>query len=205
MKQLLPLVEALLKEDIRGTLMSELLPQDVGEAMTRENRGNTHLKYRALEGKYYDAMVSQQMAIKADLPYWTPGRRAATHASYIFRGLTYSRYLEGRAGGMIFFRPHGSEICVPGVIRQIFTVATVDDSQTRLVNCALLAVHCFLPCPDSVADPFRSFPEFGASIWSQATSPTIEIIPGVREFHHAIAQRWDETTYVLKSAATVSQ
>lgn len=38
LRQLLPLVEALLKEDIRGMLMSELLPQDVGEAMTRERQ-----------------------------------------------------------------------------------------------------------------------------------------------------------------------
>ena len=205
LKQLLPLVEALLKEDTRGTLMSELLPLEVDEAKAIEDKSDTHLEYRELERKYYDAMVSQQTAIKADLPYWTPGKRAATHDSYTFRGLSYSRHLEGRAGGMIFFRPHGSDTFVPGVIRKIFTVAAMNDSHPRLVNCALLAVHRFQPCPDSMFDPFRSFPAFGAGIWSRATSPTIEIVPGAREFHHAIAQRWNETTHVLKSTATVSQ
>ena len=205
LKQLLPLVKTLLREDIRGTLMSELLPQNIGEAEAIEENDNTHLRYKELEAHFYDAMVSQQTAIKVDLPHWTPGKRAIPHDSYTFRGLSYSRHLEGRAGGMIFFRPHGSDVFVPGVIRKIFTVAAMDDSQSRLVNCALLAVHRLQPCPEHVADPFRSFPAFGAKVWSRATSTTIEIIPGVRDFHHAIAQRWDESTYVLKSTATVSR
>ena len=203
LKQLLPLVEALFKEDTRGTLMNELLPRDVGETKTIEQTAGAHLKYEELEERYYDAMVNQQAMIKSDLPHWTPGRRAATHDSCTVRGLAYSKYLEGKAGGMIFFRPHGSDVLVPGVIRKIFTVATVD-SQSRLVECVLLAVHRFQPCPDSVIDPFQSYPAFGAGIWSQKTDLMIEIIPGVREFHHAIAQRWDDATHVLKSTATVS-
>ena len=179
-------------------LTSELLPQNIGKAEAIEENDTMHLKYKELGAHYYDAMVNQQMAIKGDLPHWTPGKRAIPHNSYTFRRLSYSRHLEGRVGGMIFFQPHRSDVFIPGVIHKIY-------SQLCLVNCTLLAVHCFQPCPEHVADPFRSFPTFGAKIWSRAMSTTIEIIPGIHNFHHAIVQCWDESTYVLKSTATVSQ
>ncbi|KAH9912870.1 uncharacterized protein B0H18DRAFT_960738 [Fomitopsis serialis] len=188
LQRLRPLMESLLKADTRATVAGDEI--------------SNYLKFKELDKHYYEAMVSQQTAIKVDLPDWTPGRRAIMHNRYTFSGLTYSKYVEGKAGGIIFFQPRTGDAFIPGVIREIFAVAALDNSRPHLVGHMLLAVQRFQPRPPSVVDPFLAYPDFGASIWSRTTSRTMEIIPVVRELHHAIVQPWDDGTYVLKSTAT---
>lgn len=204
LKKLRPLVDSVLKQDTRGTLMAQFLPEICVEAVLTGDEAGDASQYRDLNERYYAALVDQQSAINVDIPDWTPGTRAMLKNRHIFRGLPYSNHRDGKAGGVIFFQPHGSKILVPGVIRQMFAVASSEYSRSNRLSHMLLAVQRFKPCPDSTPDPFFNYPDFGASIWSCETSQEYEIIPAVREFHHAIVQAWDENTYVLKSTATVS-
>lgn len=202
LRQLRPIVEPLLKSDIRGTLMSQVLSGH--NAATTDTHEYDHKKYRPLDLRYYDALRTQQTVIKIDLPDWTAGLRGVLYEHCVFRGLSYSKFLPDKAGGIIFFRPNDNEELVPGVIRDILGVAAKGDSPSGIVEHKLLVVQRLLPCPPSTFDPFHEYPDFGARIWSRHPSPIIEIVPAVREFHHAIVQSWNDEAYVMKSTATVS-
>lgn len=204
LQRLRPLVDSVLQPDSRGTLMAQLRPGTCAEATLTGDEAGEACEYKDLDERYYTALVDQQSAINVDIPDWTPGTRAMLLNRRTFRSLQYSKHRDGKAGGIIFFRPHESSVLVPGVIRQILAVASSQYSQSNRLAHVLLIVQRFQPRPDSTPDPFLGFPDFGAQVWSRKTCEEYEVVPAVRKFHHAIVQAWDDYTYVVKSTATVS-
>lgn len=204
LQKLRPLVDSFFGEDIKGVYMTDLLTNSGVNAEHADDRTRDSSNFEKLDERVYEALVSQERWIKTNLPMWSPSRRAIKYDHRTFRGLTFSPYRHEKAAGLIFFQPHESDILVPGIIREILGVPSSDYSPSNPTVHFLLAVQRFQPRPHLVADPFLDFSDFGACIRSAKTSLNLEIIPAVREFYHAIAQAWDDDTYILKSTAKVS-
>ena len=112
----------------------------------------------------------------------------------------FTTYRTSESHGVIFFQEAGSvSTLVPGIVRAIFLVRY--DSATHI----FLAVHRYLTPTPSLPNPFASYPEFGASLWSSETQKEVTIVPGSRKICHAIYRDWGYEMMVMKPLDRVSK
>jgi hypothetical protein len=113
-------------------------------------------------------------------------------------GMQYSGHAWSNEDSNVFFQQMPQEF-VPGVIEYIFSTGEEDQQQyyfTLRHNIPLVAEH---------HDPFQSYGDFGAKLWSSAHSQHLNIVPvGTSCICHSISMKWGETDIVLKPLNQVS-
>jgi hypothetical protein len=184
-----PILERCFYNDSRGTLRSEtrsasetgVLPVEIPSKMKK-----------AVE-------ISPEIRLALDTHLRPEGRRGGSHIVMHPRckiqGLQYSTRHATRRDSIIYFRPSKGAECVPGVIREIFTLPDSHDE-------VFLAVHRYLPWSGGL-DPFVKWPDFGANLWSKDEREVVEVIKSSQDISHANQREWGPDTYVMKNMSRV--
>ncbi|KAG1895988.1 uncharacterized protein F5891DRAFT_959320 [Suillus fuscotomentosus] len=113
-------------------------------------------------------------------------------------GLQYCSRNYSTSDSCVFFK-NTSGNCVPGVVEHMMSTGQ-DHNRVYYI-----AVRCYLPVIAGYQDPFSVYGDFGAQIWSCASSNQLEIVPvcGSR-MCHGILMNWGSSELVLKPMNRVS-
>lgn len=111
-----------------------------------------------------------------------------------FRFTTFRQLVHDSA---VFFQPLDSQTLVPGYVDSIRVCEKGED---------WLIVRRLLPLSKSLAtaNPFHEYPEFGAELWSDKPSSSIEVVPVSQMVYHRISQPWSKGALVVKCLNRVS-
>ena len=109
----------------------------------------------------------------------------------VINGFQFTSHCQLVHDSTVFFQPLDSHILVPGFIDSIRVCEEGED---------WLVVRRLLPVPTSlvIANPFNGYPEFGAEIWSDKPSLSIEVVPVSQPVYHSISQPWSKGALVVK-------
>jgi hypothetical protein len=195
-----PVFQKWFGDDHRGTLMSDIrsFSSNISNTADSEPENFASQKLESLDTDIQDALVAQ-----TEEPRYQHGK-AFVQKRITHRGLQYASYDTTRRDSIIFFQPKPGYSLVPGTIRKIFSMPLKDPGSAISTQSHFLAVHRYESIPDNVEDPFRRYPDFGASLWSQNVSKQVEIVDLSRKFCHGICRNWQDGILVLKPLDKVS-
>jgi len=113
-------------------------------------------------------------------------------------GIQFATHQASRRDCYVFFK--NGEILRPGKIDLIFGVMSADRREGHFA-----AVRSNLPIPEGMEDPFRSYADFGASLWKEDYAKDLCIAPLLQgEICHAISMPWVDGILVIKPLNRVS-
>src|SRR5262245_2994772 len=185
-----PILEKCFHDDSRGTLRSE----------TRSAMETGALPVEISSKMQKVVEISPEIRLALDAHLAPEGRHGGSHivvhARCKIQGLQYSTRHATRRDSIIYFRPCKGEECVPGVIREIFTLPDNHDE-------VFLAVHRYLPWSGGL-DPFMKWPDFGPNHWWKNEKEVVEVVKSSQDISHAIQREWGPDTYVMKNMSRVS-
>jgi hypothetical protein len=206
LKTLTPLLTTCWGEDSRGTLMEDIrsLKLDDTGPVTTAREDIEWKKLKLLEDDVYHALASISRELHARITQWCTPRRVFPHIRHTVRGLKYAIAHASKRDSTIFIKNLQSNTLVPAVIREIFSVQC-PVQQDQFTEYFFLVVHKFLPLESTLLDPFRTLPDFGASIWMAELEEQPTVIPDWHPLCHAIFRQWDKDTVVMKPLNRVSE
>lgn len=145
------------------------------------------------------AMEKSEKELQHELGSFHCPEQADFQNRITIRDHEFTTYRTSESHGVLFFQ-EASEACalVPGMVRAILLVT--QDSTTHV----FFAVHRYLAPRTTLPNPFASYPDFGASLWSSETQKEVTIVPGSRRIYHAIYRDWDYKILVMKPLNRVS-
>jgi hypothetical protein len=189
LQRCLKIVQSGLSQELRGTLMSDILTLTGGTDTPLPTQKEIKL----------DADV--RMALESLIA--SEGISISTsdifhHPKLDIGGLRYTELKTTKGNGTIFFRPTGATDLVPGAIRQIFSLPS--NTPTLDGHIVFLAVHRFLPKHESSTtnDPFIHFKDYGASLWDRETASQVEVIRSTQDICHGNQLKWDDDNVVMR-------
>ncbi|KLO04216.1 hypothetical protein SCHPADRAFT_947876 [Schizopora paradoxa] len=182
-------------ENNRGTLHSDSL---VGfKAETGPSKQPKRTTENALEDDIYNAFLKLQPLIRHELASesWNASRRVTLHDTIEIRGHTYSSV--AKSSSKLVFCKSGSGQYWPSDIHLIFSVPHPSQSDSILSFIVLRAYNRVLP---GMRDPFKEYPEFGASIWRKESIQEPFVVPVLPtlDICHGIMTSWDAHHVVMK-------
>lgn len=110
--------------------------------------------------------------------------------SLVINGLHFTTRSHLVRNSAVLFRPLNSQALVPGYIDSIRVCKSGEHwvSVRRLLGLS----------PPLPTNPFNLYPEFGAELWSDKLSPSIEVIPVSQPMYHCASQPWSKGVLVVK-------
>ena len=201
-----PIVEACYGGDQRGTLMTDI--RTLGNAML-DSAGIEHKdidwkKVVQIDNSLFVTLVAAEdgRTVQIQVQDWRRTRCALQHDRCTIRGTIYSASTSNERNSIVFFQEAAGSPFVPGIICRIFALVARQENED--VQQTFLAIRRYLPSPISTDNPFRQYPDFGASIWSKTCDENIAIITVSHRICHAARLEWNSSCYVFKALEKVS-
>jgi hypothetical protein len=168
----------------RGTLNHDI------QTLGKENYAQ-HQKGKAvhLEEDVRDALAT---TLQSQSPL---AQGVREHNRLEFRGRKIASAHATYRNSIVFFQPCGVAELVPGVVRTIIEVGSIESPLF------FLAIHRYLP---SASDIFLKYPDFGATIRSRETHKKVEIIPITNRIYAANQRPWGNDQIVIRPLIEVS-
>jgi hypothetical protein len=187
--------------------MQDIQAVQVGEdqgCQTTSREDINWKKRRPLPVDIHRSLASISLALRTEIPDWITPTHVFFHDRWRIGGRQFSTSRATKKDSIVFAELEAGGPLVPGVIRDIFSVQCLTkEDNDKFTEMVFLAIHAYQPS-DKVHDPFASFPDFGASIWSNRLADHPVVIPTSRQVYHAISRQWDKTSLVLKALDRVS-
>jgi hypothetical protein len=195
-------------DENRGTLMQDIHAAELGRGQRCRTTSREHInwkKRRSLPVDIHRTLASMSSTLRAEIPNWTTPTQVFFHDRWTIGGRQFSTSRATRKDSIVFVELEVGGPLMPGMIREIFSVqCPTKEGTDEFIENAFLVVHAYKPL-DKVQDPFASFPDFGASIWSINLADHPVVVPTWRRVYHAISRQWDKSSMVLKALDRVSK
>jgi hypothetical protein len=164
-------------DEVRGTLMQDMrslhLSQECPTASREEIDWNGR---KPLPSDIGESLTQISAGLRAEIPEWIMPKKVFFHDRWTIGGRQFATFRALRKDSIVFFELEVGGEMVPGVIRDIFSVHCRTKDDDEYVEIPFLAIHAYHRSK-VIDDPFRSFPDFGASIWSANLEDRPVVIP----------------------------
>ncbi|THH06094.1 hypothetical protein EW146_g9718 [Bondarzewia mesenterica] len=203
-----PIIEECYGDQEWGTLMTDIRTLSFnisGEtSSSRQQDIIDWKKAQMLDHDIYLVLKASENILRTELKNWILPKKCFPLDRCVIHGIRYAASYAMEHDSIVFFQPYGGHELVPGTIRKIFSVQCYQPSRDTHVEYVLLVIHRYLPLPPGAGDPFKLYPDFGASLWSSEHVKQPDVIPCTRNIYHGIRRKWDSRTYILKPLNRVS-
>lgn len=200
----LPVLEEYLSDGQGGTLSTDirtLVHDDLEEAeLTAEYRNIDMSKGRPVAASVKSALLAIKPHLEANFEGWTMPTNVFPCERYTIRGMDFAIERVSRKMSAVCYQPFGSDLTVPGVIREIFAVHRPKGGGVY-AKVILLAIQRRrrLGRTEYLDDPLARYPAFGATLWSEEFLDGLDVITTSQQIHHSISRPWADGAVVIKS------
>ena len=180
--------------DTQGDTSFDVNMRLLHEISVKNNRSNMDNHNATEEIPISAYMVDMLMATRINCQ---EGKIAAYRRCRL-SGIQFTTHQASQRDCYIFFKD--GELLRLGRIDLIFGVTSADRREEHFT-----AVRRNLPIPKGMENPFRSYADFGASLWKEDYAEDLCIVPLVQaEICHAISMLWVDGILVIKLLNRVS-
>lgn len=122
--------------------------------------------------------------------------------SHSIKGVQYTSFEHSEAASHIYYFDRRRQRKVPGRVRVIFEYI---NRRSGTLDCEVFyAIHPFNEYTQTEADPFKAYPDFGASLWGDGYHSDVVVEPATSICCHIVWRRWTDTSYVIRPLDRVS-